>query len=393
MKRICLVVFSLLVCISLRAQSAADDLIRASIVGDMEEAMAAMGKGAKLDAEDGNGRTPFLLAARFGHTGLVIVYLDRGASLNAVDDEGCNALMLAAKNGQFEVAQVLVGKELNLEAKDKNGLTALMMSAENGHTEVMGLLLESGAKPTFTKQEDIEVAKTGSEEDNLNARLLNAIQNHEEEVALEMIGKGAKPDARSKRNIPALIMAASRKQVRVVETLLDKGADVNIRATDKEKGIEQITALHVAATNGHVEILQLLLSRGGDVNAQDHSGLTPLMAASELGNTVAVILLIDKAADVNLQDYDGLSPLFLAAVTSQHDVARILLDHGAQPDLADDQFTTPLMIASQQGDVDMVKLLLEKGSDPKARRGPNGYRAVDFAKANGHKEIVALFKD
>ena len=117
------------------------------------------------------------------------------------------------------------------------------------------------------------------------------------------------------------------------------------------------------------------------------------MAASELGNTVAVILLMDKKADVNLQDYEGLTPLFLSTVTGQIDVARILLENGAQPDLADDQFTTPLMIAAQQGDAEIVKLLLEKGANAKTRRGPNGYRAVDFAKVNGHKEVMALLKE
>jgi ankyrin repeat protein len=301
-------------------------------------------------------------------------------------------MMMAAKNGQFEIAQVLLSKSPNLEAADKNGFTALMLCAESGHTEVMGLLLEAGAKPKFTKEEDIEVAKTGSQQDNLNAKLLNAIQNHEESVALDMIKAGAKPDARSKRSIPALVMAAARKQVAVVEALLDKGADVNIRATDAEKGIEQITPLHVSATNGHVEILQLLLTRGANVNAQDKSGLTPLMAASELGNTVAVILMIDKGADVNLQDYDGLSPLILTAYTSQHDVARILLSHEAQPELADDQFTTPLMIAAQQGDMEMVKLLIEAGANPKTRKGPNGYRAADIAKLNDHKDVAAFLK-
>ncbi|MFN8395433.1 MAG: ankyrin repeat domain-containing protein [Bacteroidia bacterium] len=394
MKKLWAIAAMLLLVTSLNAQNAAEnDLIRSSIVGDMEGAMSALGSGAKIECRDGNGRTPLLLACKMGHTPLVIVYLDRGASMASMDEEGANPLMMAAKGGHPEVVQVLLTKAPKLEAVDKNGMTALMLAAENGHTEVMGMLLEAGAKPVFTKQEDLEVAKTGSQQDNLNAKLLNAIQNHEAEVALEMIAAGAKPDARSKRNIPALIMAAARKQAAVVAALLDKGADADIRATDAEKGIEQITALHVASTNGHIEILQLLLERGAEVNAQDKSGLTPLMAASELGNTVAVILLIDKGADVNLQDYDGLSPLMLSAYTSQHDVARILLDHEAKPDLADDTFVTALMISAQQGDVEMVKLLLEKGANPKVRMGPNGYRAVDLAKVNGHKEVVALLKE
>lgn len=376
------------------AQNPADnDLIRSSIIGDMGGMMAALSDGAKIECKDGMGRSPLMLAARLGHTPLVIVLLDKGASHNAVDAEGTNALMMASKNGHLEAATVILAKNPNVEARDKKGMTALMMAAENGHSEIMGLLLENGAKPKFTKEEDIEVAASGSQIDNLNAKLLNAIQNHEVEVALEMIAAGAKPDGRSKRGIPALILAASRKQVTVVEALLEKGADVNIRATDSEKGIEQFTALHIAAANGHVEILQILLDHKAFVNAQDKSGLTPLMAASEMGNNVAVILLLDKGAEINQQDYEGLSPLLLSAMAGRHDVARILLSHEADVDLADGSFLTPLMIAAQQGDTEMVEILIENGANVKLRRGANGYRAVDVAKLNGHKGIVNILKE
>lgn len=371
------------------AQSANERLIRSSIVNDMEGAMQALAKGAKIDTKDGNGRTPLMLASKLGHTPLVIVYLDRNASKDLQDQNGQSALSHACLNNQLDAVRILLEQGADTESKAKNGQTGLMMAAENGYHEVMGLLLEKGAKPVFTLETEIEVAEGSGD---FNANLINAILNHNEDQAVKAIGAGAKPDLRSKRNIPVLILAAARQQEVVVNNLLDKKADVNIRASYAKAGIEQITALHVAAAKGHTSILGILLARGAMVDAQEKTGLTPLMNSAEQGHVVPSILLLDKGADPNIQDYAGNSPLLLAVANNHQDVARILIEKGADVDLADGEFTTPLMLAAQFGYTDMVALLLEGGANPKLRRGSNGYRAIDFARVSGHKSIVQLLK-
>lgn len=301
------------------AQNSRDMLIRASLTNDMETAMTALGKGAKINAADAMGRTPLMLASKLGYTPLVIVYTDRGANVNAKDKEGITPLMFAARNNQVDPARVIIGKEADLEAKDKSGKTALMMAAELGHHDIMGLLLESGAKPVFTLASELETAESDDAAENKNVVLLNAILNHNTEVALKAIRSGADPDVRNKRRIPAIVLAASRKQVEIVEALIDQGADVNSRANDASKGIAQITPLHVAAANGNADILRLLLTNGALVNAQEKTGLTPLMSAAELGNIVNIILLVDKGADLNGQDLEGTTALMFAVMNDNND--------------------------------------------------------------------------
>jgi hypothetical protein len=94
-----------------------------------------------------------------------------------------------------------------------------------------------------------------------------------------------------------------------------------------------------------------------------------------------------------MQAYDGASALLMAVTNNNLDAARILLEKGADPNLADEEMTTPLMMSAQLGNAEIVQLLLDHKADPKIRRGANGYRAVDFAKVAGHKEVVKLFKD
>jgi truncated hemoglobin YjbI len=60
----------------------------------------------------------------------------------------------------------------------------------------------------------------------------------------------------------------------VVEALLAAGADVNARG-----GVTRATPLHIAARRGFVKIAQTLLDHGAEINARDNKGDTPLQRA------------------------------------------------------------------------------------------------------------------
>jgi prepilin-type N-terminal cleavage/methylation domain-containing protein len=75
-----------------------------------------------------------------------------------------------------------------------------------------------------------------------------------------------------------LHFAAENGHKKVVELLIAKGADVNVKVEDE---IE--TPLHSAASRGHKEIVELLIAEGADVNAKDCADGTPLDAAQKKG--------------------------------------------------------------------------------------------------------------
>lgn len=139
-------------------------------------------------------------------------------------------------------------------------------------------------------------------------------------------------------------------------TLLAGGADPN--AVDSDG----ITALMIAATYGNPECVELLLSRGANANARSKQGLTPLMLA--VGDARKVRLLLAKGAEVNAKSEQGHTALSIAvARAGAREVVRILLDHGANV-----RVMNLLGAAVQKEDLPLIKLLLEKGADINDRR-------------------------
>ncbi|THY37309.1 hypothetical protein D6C98_10763, partial [Aureobasidium pullulans] len=93
----------------------------------------------------------------------------------------------------------------------------------------------------------------------------------------------------------ALQAASAGGHDKIVQLLLDKGADVNAQ------GGYNGNALYAALAGGHDKIVQLLLDKGADVNAQGGEYGNALQAASAGGHDKTVQLLLDKGADVNAQ--------------------------------------------------------------------------------------------
>ena len=93
----------------------------------------------------------------------------------------------------------------------------------------------------------------------------------------------------------ALQAASFGGHEKVVQMLLDQGADVNAQ------GGEYGNALQAASVKGHEKVVQMLLDQGADVNAQGGNYGNALQAASVGGHEKVVQMLLDQGADVNAQ--------------------------------------------------------------------------------------------
>lgn len=107
--------------------------------------------------------------------------------------------------------------------------------------------------------------------------------------------------------------------------LLDTGIDVNV----KRPG-DQNTALIIAAGKGRMEVVNLLLSRGADVNVSNRNGWTPLMAAVSSGSYGIALLLLEKGADPNSKHTYGWTALKLASQKGKEDIVKLLKKFGAR---------------------------------------------------------------
>ena len=87
-----------------------------------------------------------------------------------------------------------------------------------------------------------------------------------------------------------------------------------------------------AAINGHEGVIQLLLEKGADFNIKDKDGETALIKAVRCWNEpraeAIVRLLLEKGADVKAQDQDGKTALTKAARYGHKGVIRLLTSAG-----------------------------------------------------------------
>lgn len=104
-----------------------------------------------------------------------------------------------------------------------------------------------------------------------------------------------------------LQVATATGQVEVVEFLLKKGADVNL------KDDFGATVLHLAAFNNDRPILELLINAGADLSAEDKEGSSALHYAAAQNNTISAQFIIEKNSGFLGPNKLGLSPLAILA--------------------------------------------------------------------------------
>lgn len=163
-----------------------------------------------------------------------------------------------------------------------------------------------------------------------------------------------------------LISAAQRGDLDLVKELLDKGADINTRGTNRPN-IGR-TLLHYAAgakryklRGEHLKVAKLLLARGADVNASADTGYTALHVAAGLGQLEMVDFLLENGADINARDTRG-TPLQAAVLLGDESVVARLIDGNADLDGA--LFTIGRVRVYKPAHTEIVRRLLVAGANP-----------------------------
>jgi ankyrin repeat protein len=166
--------------------------------------------------------------------------------------------------------------------------------------------------------------------------------------------------------------AAQQDHPRVIEWLLEHGADPNARTNN-----DKIPPLHLAVLHGGPEgVGELLRSSAIEPNAKDVNGLTALHLAASQGSLETVDLLIrDERVNADATDDRGMTALHYAVIRGRGDVPiveRILAKSGAVVNAAMPDGRTALHLAASQGPLETVDLLIRDervNADPTDDRG------------------------
>lgn len=225
-----------------------------------------------VNETDDHHRTVLLYAVIHGRTSIVTFlienYLDCDIHIKDAHG-GYNALMKAARFNHLEIVKILlIGGEdggADVCTTNDHGNTALHMSASKGYIDIVRLLI----RERTADNEDLD----------------------REEIDLQFI------DAQNKFGNTALMCASERNHKRVVEYLITKQADINVK--DKTNGN---TALHTACKQIDnvlfMDIVQMLIDHKElDLNQKNNAGHSAFMIAVENGSTAIIEMLKNAGAE------------------------------------------------------------------------------------------------
>lgn len=212
----------------------------------------------------------------------------RGSFCSENEADSCTPLMRAAENGRVDEVRALLASGVDVNAKLGAGHTALMFAANEGHLEIVKALLAAGADPN---------AMGGSFHYGAFAAWMSSL-NHCNKNWLEifdaMVAAGVELNPKTHIYFSPLGYAIAKQQDPVmVERLIMRGADVNLRDTETGE-----TPLMLAAKYSSAEVVKVLIAAGADVNARNNERkavLTITEESRENGWQREIVLMLKRA--------------------------------------------------------------------------------------------------
>ncbi len=181
-----------------------------------------------------------------GNLELVQILLNSGEDVNAKGGIFETPLRAASYGGHIEIVNLLLKYGANVKDHGIYGFSALQLALSMGYNDLARTLLDAGANPEITDHWYGNVLHEASMTD----------QEHMVDLLLEA---KAEPNAVTGIFGTALGAAAWKGNLTIVQSLIAKGATVNIQ-------VEGRTALDLAASGGHQDIMEVLMRAADNGN-------------------------------------------------------------------------------------------------------------------------------
>lgn len=203
-------------------------------------------------------------------------YVEQGGDVNKKGSLGVTGLMEAVAIQDQEKTQYLIDKGADVNAAADNGRTAYSLAF--GNDAIVNILKDAGANtdPAYLLILAIE---------NDNIKSAKTMIKNRDSLGLNINDTGVRGDGYS-----ALHKAVDKGNAEIVKTLIDAGADVDIRTDDHFKN----TPLLLAAYNRNLEIVKLLVEEGADMDIDNNEDTDAPYAAYENEDMEMVRYFSDK---------------------------------------------------------------------------------------------------
>jgi len=177
-------------------------------------------------------------------------------------------------------------------------------------------------------------------------------------LVIGLIKNGIDINALDSDGSPALNVAASNEREKIIELLLQHGANATI--ADKDGW----NAFHWAALKGNVNIARILMEYPiSIVYIRDKKERTPLYYAVQAGKKQMIKFLIEAGRGRDGLIDDEYSLLHIVAADKEMlDIFELVLEMGFIVDISGKGQNLPLHFAAKYGNAKAVELLLKKGT-------------------------------
>ncbi|MBU1426549.1 MAG: ankyrin repeat domain-containing protein [Gammaproteobacteria bacterium] len=248
--------------------------------------------------------------------------------------------------------------------------------------------------------------------------LFCAVESRKPKVVQDILDHGADPNHVADNGDTPILHAVEMNSLPIVETLARGGANINYA------GENGMTPLMIAVAHSERPLFEALMEMGADPN-KSHSGRdTPLLISIKKKDRYFIDRLLEAGANATNAGYRGTTPLMSALRTGQIKIAKKLLAIGGRANEVDDESCnamtyavnlpgvdvaflrqleiagakpdqqtrnglTPLMIAAYKGEPSIVRYLLERGVNVNATTS-DGYTALMLAIASRSNSISTI---
>lgn len=290
-------------------------VLQGSLVGLNAEMNALILPGCKISELDADQKVELIkLAAGNPDKSVLKLLLDQGIDINMLDAKGQYTALFHICIFVTETRDAIINmveNGANIEfISPASGSTPLVFASQYGREDSIRTLVELGANI--------------HPRNNVGAdALLQCVDNKLEDLAFELIQRGASIDRIYENGLTLCYLALQSGCVRVAKYLITNSKiDFNSR-------VAGFSYLHAATASKQVELLDLMLTKGIDLDQPNDAGLSPIRCAVELGANEIALRLIDAGAQVPQNTVAGLN--FLSNVFRHCDlsVPRAIL---AKPD-------------------------------------------------------------
>ena len=125
-----------------------DDMISAIDANNISRVKSLLSKGIKPNLTVDSRASPTFLtrSAYRGHNAIIRALVIAGADLEAVNGDGYTPLMMAVFGGHPETVRLFLSHRVNVNAVSARGETPLSLARGSKNSQVISLLVKAGAK-------------------------------------------------------------------------------------------------------------------------------------------------------------------------------------------------------------------------------------------------------